>query len=107
MSRSRLKPELRKEQILDAAMIVAERSGYLNMLRREVADEAKCGNGTVSHYFGTMTQLCRAVMRKAIEDRNLSIIAQGIAAQDRHALKAPGDIKQAAMESLLQCSTNT
>lgn len=104
---SRLKPDLRKQQVLDAAMIVAARVGYNNMLRREVAEEAKCGNGTVSRYFGTMHQLHKAVIRKAIADRNLSIIAQGIAAKDRNAMKAPDDVKKAAMESILTCSTNS
>ena len=102
----RLRPELRKEQILEAAMIVAERSGYKEMLRREIAKEANCGNGTVSLYFGTMTQLHRAVMRKAIQDEILTIIAQGIAARDANALKAPTDLRQAAMEWMLECSPN-
>ena len=33
-----LKPEVRKEQILTAAMTVAERDGYMHMRRSDVAE---------------------------------------------------------------------
>ena len=45
-----LKPAERKEQILAAAIKVAEREGYMQMMRREIAEEAGCANGSVSPY---------------------------------------------------------
>ncbi len=96
----KLKPEVRKDQIITAALDVAERVGYKQMLRKEVADEAKCGTGTVSLHFGTMTQLRTQVMRHAIKRKRLKVIAQGLAHNDQRALKAPENIKREAIATL-------
>ena len=97
-----LKPAERKEQILKAAMVVAAREGYLSMMRREVAVEAGCANGTVSRYFNTMDQLRRAVMRRAVHVGNLVVLSQGLANKNKQAMKASDELKQAAATSLTE-----
>ncbi len=90
----------REAQILAAAVKVAARSGFNKFTLREVAEEAQVTVKLPGHYFGTMTNLRRKVMREAVRGRVLPVIAQGIALRDRHALKAPAELRQAALESL-------
>ena len=96
-----LKPEVRKEQILTAAIEVAERDGYMHMRRSDVADVAGCATGSVSRYFNTMHQLRRAVMREAVKSSNHRIVAQGLVANDNQAMKAPEEVKQAALSAVM------
>jgi AcrR family transcriptional regulator len=84
-----------------AAIRLSKQNGYMSVTRDDIADEAKCASSLVHHYYGTMTQLRRAIMRRAIEMGELKIIAQGLASKDRHARKADPDVKQAALASLM------
>lgn len=97
----RLQPTVRKDQILDAAITVAQvPGGWSTLTRAAVAKAADCAEALPSKYFTTMTQFRRAIMRAAIERGNLSIVAQGLAAGDNCALKAPPELKKAAVASL-------
>lgn len=100
----RRKPELRKEEIITAAMIVAQRDGFNNLQREAVAQQAQCANGSVNRYFGNMNQLRNAVMRRAVKSNPpvLSIVATGLAMNHTQAVKAPDDVKQAAIKSLAE-----
>lgn len=97
---SYLKKEIRKEQVLTAAMVVAERDGYNNMRRIDVAEQAGCANGTVNTHFTNMTQLRNAVMRRALKTENLFIVAQGVIGGNKHAIKAPPKLKEKALQHL-------
>ena len=88
MSRTRLAPEVRRVDILDAALILAEELGYMNMTRTQIADAAGVTPGLITYYYHTMPQLRRDVMRAAVRRGILPIIAQGLAARDPHAQKA-------------------
>ncbi len=101
-----------KENIVTAALSVAAKPGGWSKLTREkVAAEAGCGEALVSKYFGTMATFRRTVMRAAIRhaintksvtvayDMNC-IIAQGIAAGDKCALRIPDSLKTAALKTL-------
>jgi AcrR family transcriptional regulator len=90
----------RREQLLKAAVRLSARGSYLKITRAEIATDAGCTTNLVTHYFGTVIQLRRAIMRRAIADNNLSVVAQGLAARDPHARKAPDELKQAALRSL-------
>lgn len=101
-----LKSDVRADQILNAAVKVARRSGWESMTRDVVAEEASCGVGTVNNMYGTMTQLRRSVMRRVVdlivagdhEDDLLIIVAKGMAGAYVEALKAPSEVKQLAFE---------
>ena len=98
----RLQPEIRKEQILAAALKVAARPGGWNKLTRQsVAREAQCTDGLISKYFGTMPAFKRTIMRAAIKDAALPVLAQGIATGDKFAAKAPADLKAKALATLV------
>ena len=96
----RLDPEARKEQILNVAVELAELLGYDKIRRDGIAEKANVADGLVTRYFNTMNQLKRAVMRHAVTNDNVIIVAQGIAARDPQALKAPDALRQKALAHL-------
>jgi len=97
----KLLPDDRKQQILTAALCIAARpGGWAKLTRISVAKEAQCAEGLPSKYFGTMTTFRRAIMRAAIQARNLPVIAQGLAAGDPSAQKAPDSLKREAVDTL-------
>lgn len=96
MSKKRLPPGERREAILNAALDVAEINGYMSITRQAVADQAGVTLGLITHYFSTMNQLKRAVMRAAIAQERLVVIAQGLAIGDDHAIKAPLELRHKA-----------
>lgn len=101
MTKKRLQPDDRKEQILSAAIKVAAKPGGWGKLTRDaVAREAQCAEGLVSKYFGTMVAFRRSIMRAAIVAENLAVVAQGLAAGDTYAKKADPDLKARALQTL-------
>lgn len=100
----RLKQDERRAEILDAAVAVAKDQGFSNITRDAIAARADVVGGLVTHYFGTILNLKRDIMRYAVRTEILSIIAQGVAIGDKHALKASPDLRKRAIESLAQIS---
>ena len=101
MTKKRLQPADRKQEILNAAIKVAGRPGGWSKLTRDaVAKEAGCAEGLVSKYFGTMVSFRRSIMRAAIGAEELGVIAQGLAAGDKCAQKADESLKRKALETL-------
>ena len=98
--KTRANPALRSDTILDAAMMVARGTCYTKVTRTQVAEKAGVSMGLVSNYFGTMTQLKTAIMRRAVKQGDLVIIAQGLASKDAHACKASDELKAAAASLL-------
>lgn len=99
MTITRMTPKDRKADILKAAVVVASRVGFTAMRQQHIVDEAKCSYGLMTRYY-TMTNIKRAVMRVAIEDRNIPIIAAGLGCGDPTARKAPADLKAKALAHL-------
>ena len=90
-----------KQRIIEAAIDVASRpGGWASLTRQAVAARAGCSDGLVSQHCGTMEQFKRDIMRHAIRSRHLSIIAQGLAAGDPRAKRAPPDLKGEALATL-------
>lgn len=94
-------PTERKKQILDVAIGQAREVGYQNVTRENIAKAAGISTGLVSKYFATMTQLKRALMRAAINQNELKILAQGLASNDPNAVKAPDELKKQAINALM------
>lgn len=97
---TRLDPKVRKEQILEAAVQRALVLGITGLRRDDVAIAACVADALVSKYFNTMTQLRRAVMRHAVHNKILPIVAQGIALRDPEALKASPELQAQALATL-------
>lgn len=96
----RMAPADRKASILDAAMVVASRLGYSKFRLVDVAKQADCTHSLVLSYYGTMEQVRRDVMRRAIREETLPIIAAGLAAGDRQCRKITPELRERALQTL-------
>ena len=90
-----------KEHILDTAYTMAQRDGFGALTRDGVAAEAGVAMGTINHHWLRMEALRDAVMQRAVEEKNLEMIAQGIALGHDVAKSAPLKLRQAALITLL------
>ena len=92
--------DVRRTQILDVALDLSQQVGFEIVSRDKIAKVLNCAPGTVSHHFGTMLEFRRALMLHAIDKKNLAVLAQGLAAKNEHAQKAPAGLKKRALASL-------
>lgn len=97
---ARMTPTDRKAAILDAAVTAAKKHGFARLRLVHIAEQAECSNALVVSHYGTMQQMRRAVMRAAIKQEILPIIAEGIATRDPVACKAPDVLKEKALATL-------
>ena len=100
MKTTRLAPKVRKQEILIAAVECTQHHGINGLRRDAVAERAGVANGLVTRYFNTMTQLKHAVVRYAVHNEILGIIAEGLALRDPEACKASEELKKKAVASL-------
>ena len=98
----RMKPADRRLEILEAALVAAQRHGWARMTRDHVAAVAKTSPGLVSARLGTMDALRGHVMRLAVRQGVESVVAEGLALRHPAALKAPDDLKARALASLIK-----
>lgn len=103
-----MKPQIKLEareriaQILGAALTLCSKDKiYSRITRDEIAKKAGIPPTLITYHLGTMTDVRRQIMREAVRAECLRVIAQGLAARDRHALKAPEDLRQRALQSLV------
>lgn len=100
----RYPPEMREALLLESAMEAAAKHGLYTMTRDQIAEVAGVSPSLISHRLGTMPAMRRSVMRQAVSRGDskmcLSIIAQGLAARDPHALKAPPPLQAKALATL-------
>jgi Uncharacterized protein conserved in bacteria len=73
-----------KKAILAAAVSLARRNGLHKFSRIEVAELAEVGESTVSYHFGKMPALRTAVVKYAVENEILSILADARASRESH-----------------------
>jgi len=100
VSKKRLSKDVRKDHILRTALVAAKEVGYTSVTRNILSARAKVSPGLITHYFGTMEQLKRAVMRAAISLEVLEVIAQGLSMGDKNAQKASDELKARAAKTL-------
>lgn len=86
----------RTKELTASALQLAERVGWSNLTRDAIATEAGVSGALVTFRLGTMTEAKRKVMRAAVAARSLRVVAEGLAVGDRHARKAPDDLKAEA-----------
>lgn len=96
----RLLPKDRRAEILQSALKVATVAGYDKLTRAQVAAHANCAESLISAYFGTMCKFKRTIMRTAIKEKELTIIAQGLVAGDKYARKADKSLITASLASI-------
>lgn len=96
----RMKPKDRKRMLIDAALVLAGEVGYKNITMEALTAAAGVSRTLYARYFTTVGQFRVDVMRAAVKRGNLRVIAQGLAAQDPHAMDAPHDVRIAAAATL-------
>jgi len=97
--KSRTHPALRKQHILDTAVVLAGEIGYENITRDAVAELAGISGGLVSQYF-TMTDLKNEVVAQAVDLEILVIITQGIVNKHPRIKFISNELKIKAINSL-------
>jgi len=100
VSKKRVSPALRKDHILGIILSLSAQKGYTKVTRSEIAEEAGVSESLVSEYFGTMPDMRRTIMRHAVLEECLTIIAQGLSANDPHAKKASHELRVKALMHL-------
>ncbi len=90
----------RKAEMISAALLEAEENGFTNLTRRSIA--ARCGvaEPLVNHYLGTLPQLKRTIMRAAVTQEVIKIIAEGLATCNPYAQQASEKLKKQAIASI-------
>lgn len=78
ITRNRLTPEQRKEQIQAAALLAADLYGLQQLTRRQVANTAGCTEGLVSYYFTTTDDIKYAAVQHALRVPCYNVIAQAV-----------------------------
>ena len=92
--------KIETSRVLEAAAFIAQRDGFNNVTRESIAQKAGVSTGTVSHSFGTMIKLKRSVMRYAIQNNILDIIAVGLSIKDKTAMKIDDSLKKRVLATL-------
>lgn len=82
-----------KEILLKIAIDLAERIGYDNITKIEIARIAQVHHSLINRYFGTVEFLKNLVIQAATEEENLQIIAQGLSINDQRFVKIPDKLK--------------
>jgi len=98
--RKRVPPGQRKAEILSAAINLASRIGYQNITRETVAAEAHTSCALVTWYFTNMDILKSVIMRTAISEEILPIIAQGLSVGDEKVASISLALKKKAIAFL-------
>lgn len=93
--------EVRKSEILSAALAIGHEVGYQSIRWEALASRAQCSVGLVGKYFGTMNQLRRAIVSHAIDQKDLRVIAQAIVAGEPKVKSIDAGLKRRAMEYAL------
>lgn len=97
----RLKPEARKEQMLTAALSLAENSHYLTVTRRDIAQALGLSGPAVQYHFKTMKRMRAELIRAAIEREVLPVVAQALVLGNEQAQSAPEALKLEAMRGYI------
>jgi AcrR family transcriptional regulator len=90
---------VRRKEILDAAVEVAQDLGYLKVTHSKIAATVCVSPSLVRKYFESKSKIRNAVMGEAVRLEILDIVLQGIAAKDPIAHEAPATLRAAALES--------
>lgn len=75
-SRRRMRPEDRRNAVLDAALRVFAEAGFRRASLKEVGDEAGVTKGCVYHYFNSKEELLLALMRERTQSAAKACLAE-------------------------------
>ena len=100
VTKQRLSPDERRQAILVAGVQEAEEIGFQRFSIVGVAERAACSRGLVHYHFDSIEALRKAVMLQAIRNKNLAIIAEGLATGDKQARLVKEPLRSRAARSI-------
>lgn len=89
-------PATRTCELLAVALKLAARTGWRTLTRDAIAQAADVSPGLVSARLGTMDAMRRSVMRRAVVERCVPVVAEGLVHGDRYARRADDALRAAA-----------
>jgi len=101
MKQKRLKPELRKAEIITAGLVIAAATHYTHVTRDQIAAKVGVSGAAIQYHFHTMPQLRKQLMRQAVLRECLPVIAQGCLAKDNFVKRASKELRRRAIESIV------
>lgn len=96
MTATRSDPADRTRELLGVALHLAAAHGWRSLTRESIALAAGVSPGLVSARLGTMEALRRSVMRAAVRERVVAVVAEGLCARDRQAMRADETLRALA-----------
>lgn len=101
MTNTYMKTQHRRDQILVAALEMASNDHYLTITRDKIANDVGTATGNINRVFGTMSGLRVELVKYAIDQKCLAVIAQAIAAGDAAVKGLSIDLKRQALADLV------
>jgi hypothetical protein len=98
--RTRRTAEDSKNFILSKALSLSEELGIKNFSSIQLATACDCKHSLVFYHFVNMEFLREEVMRLAVAQSNVNVVAQGLAVRDPIANTASDKLKKQALSSL-------
>lgn len=80
--RTRKLPTERKQELLEVAIQLAKEEGYSHITRNEIARRAGVAYGLVTSYFKTIDNLKKMVVKEAIKQEIVQILAEALARKE-------------------------
>jgi hypothetical protein len=90
----RMKPDTRKEQLLNAGISLALTMHYQQITKANLATVADCSMSLVNRHFGTMEVFRKALVSHAIEKENIRVVLQAISCGNAVYEKLPRSLQQ-------------
>lgn len=92
----------RAASLLAAALDLAATRGWQSLTHDSIAAAAGVSPSLVKVRLGTIAALRRAVMQAAVKQREVRVVAQGLAVRDRGARRADAALRQAVADWMLR-----
>lgn len=91
-------PEIRQQQLMEAALKVAKDEGWSKLTRAKVACQAGVAASLINFYFGDKDQFRTSVMQEAVMRNLVSVVAEGLLYHNKAALDAPEALRKRAKD---------
>ena len=92
--------DIRADEFALIGLKLAERSSYIQAKRELIAREAGTTTGTVNYALGGAAEVRDAIITKAVELENVTVVAQALALRHPIAMAAPQLLKARAVQLL-------
>lgn len=83
----------RTRDLLAVALRLAAAEGWRKLTRESIARSAGVSPALVTLRLGTADAIRRSVMRAAVRDRCVAVVAEGLALRDKQALRADESLR--------------